>query len=58
MPGYYVYWTDRNQFGGGVMPLVKDTVRQNQFLFPGIVNLETIAVFILAQWHSYFICFL
>ena len=44
MPCYCVYHADWNQFGGGVMLLVKNNVHHDQFVFPNFVNLETIAV--------------
>lgn len=45
MPDYRVCRANRDQFGGGVMLLVKYNVRHDQFLLPNVViNLETIAV--------------
>ena len=44
MPGYCVYRTDWDQFGGGVMLLVKNSVRHDQFVLPCVVNLQTIPV--------------
>ena len=49
LPGYRVYRVDRNQFGGGVMLLVKNNARHDQFLLPNVVNLETIAVCLYLQ---------
>lgn len=38
LPGYIVYHTDRDQFDGGVMLLVQNTLRHDQFLLPHVVN--------------------
>jgi exonuclease III len=49
MPDYCVYHADWNHFGGGVMLLVTNNVRRDQFVLPNVVNLETIAVCLYLQ---------
>jgi len=49
MPDYCVYHADWNHFGGGVMLLVKNNVRRDQFVLPNVVNLEAIAVCLYLQ---------
>jgi hypothetical protein len=49
LPGYCVYRADRGQFGGAVMLVVKNNVRNDQFVLPNFVNLETIAVCLYLQ---------
>jgi exonuclease III len=49
MPDYCVYHADWNHFVGGVMLLVKNNVRRDQFMLPNVVNLETIAVCLYLQ---------
>lgn len=46
MPGYFVYRPEGNQFGGGVMLLVKSNERRDQFILTTVVNLESVAVYI------------
>ena len=49
MSGYCVYRADWNQFGGAVTLLVKNSVRNDQFVLPNFVNLETIALCLYLQ---------
>jgi hypothetical protein len=44
--GYFVYRSERNQFVGGVMLLVKNNARRDQFVLTTVVNLESVAVYI------------
>ena len=53
VPGFCVYHTDWNQFGGGVMLLVKNEVCHDQLLLPNVVNLETITVCLHLQNNTY-----
>jgi hypothetical protein len=42
---------ERNQFGGGVMLLVKSNACHGQFVLPSFVNLETISFCLYFQNH-------
>ena len=44
MPGYTVYRKDRNQFGGGVMLLINNKLRHDQFSLPNLAGLEATAI--------------
>jgi len=44
MPGWCVFCTDWNEFGGGVVLLIKNNLHHGQFILPNVVNLETITV--------------
>jgi len=46
MPGDFVYRSERNQFGSGVMLLVKNNARRDQFVLTTLVNLESVVVYI------------
>jgi exonuclease III len=45
IPGYTTYRADRNQFGGGVMILIKHNLRHDQFDLPNLAGLEASAVY-------------
>jgi len=44
IPGWCVLCADWNEFGGGVVFLVKNNLHHDQFTLPNVVNLETITV--------------
>ena len=44
MPGFKVYRSDRNQFGGGVMLLVNNQLRHDSFPLPPLSGLEATAI--------------
>jgi hypothetical protein len=44
MPGFQVYRSDRNQFDGEVMLLVKNNLRHDSFSLPPTSGLEATAV--------------
>jgi len=52
MPGFKVYRSDRNHFGGGVMLLVNNNLRHDSFSLPHLTGLEATAVCLQLQNHS------
>jgi hypothetical protein len=43
IPGYSVYRLDRNKFGGGIMLIINNNIRHNQFALPNMDRLEAVA---------------
>ena len=52
MPGFKVYRSDRNQFGGGVMLLVNNNLRHDSFSLPRLSGLEVTAICLQLQYHN------
>ena len=52
MPGFQVYRSDRNQFGGGVMLLVKNNLRHDSFSLPPLSGLKATAIYLQLHNHN------
>ena len=52
IPGFQVYRSDRNQFGGGVLLLVNNNLRHDSFTLPPLPGLEATAVYLQLQNHG------
>jgi hypothetical protein len=52
MPGFKLYRSDRNQFGGAVILLVKNNLRQDSFSLSPLSGLEATAICLQLQTHS------
>jgi hypothetical protein len=52
MPGFKLYRSDGNQFGGGVMILVNNNLHHDLFSLPPLSGLETTAICLQLQNHS------
>jgi hypothetical protein len=54
-PGFKVYRSDRNQFGGGVMLLVNNNLRHDSFSLPPLSGLKATAICLQLQNHSQYL---
>jgi hypothetical protein len=52
IPGYTIYRSDRNQFGGGVMLIINNNLGHDQFYLPNLVGLEATAICLYLQNHN------
>jgi exonuclease III len=52
IPGYKIYRSDKNQFGRGVMLIINNNLRHEQFYLPNLVGLEATAICLYLQNHN------
>jgi hypothetical protein len=52
IPGYTIYRSNRNQFGGGVMLIINNNLHHDQFYLPNLIGLEATAICLYLQNHN------
>jgi exonuclease III len=51
IPGYTTIRSDRNQFGGGVMLIINNKIRHDQYFLPNLTGLEATATCLYLHNH-------